>query len=308
MRTVVTGGAGFIGSHLAERLSAEGNEILVIDNLSSGSSRTELLKSLDIPVEVAGIGDEKVSGIIDRFAPQAIFHLAAQIDPRRSVIDPIHDANVNVIGTLRILEAAKQVKARVVFTSSGGTIYGEPDESEIPISEEVAGRPKSPYGISKRVSEDYLRFYQQTHGLAFVSLAPANVYGPRQDPFGEAGVVAIFTQRLLAGDECVIFGDGKQTRDFVYVADVVDAFIAALEKGEGETFNIGTGIETSVLELYDRLCGICGSNRPPRHDPEKPGEVRRSALSGAKAKAGLDWAPATSLEEGLRRTVESLQT
>lgn len=304
MRAIVTGGAGFIGSHLAERLGGEGNDVLVIDNFSSGTKHLKLLESRNIPVENVDIRQEKLTSVIEAFRPKTIYHLAAQPAVPVSVKDPVLDAKVNVVGLLRVLEAARLTGARVVFSSSGGTIYGE---AEPPVDESAVGRPSSPYGITKRVAEDYLRFYRDAHGLEFVSLALANVYGPRQDPHGEAGVVAIFTPKLLSGEECVVYGDGKQTRDFVYVADVVDAFVRASEKGEGETINIGTGIETSILELYDLLCGICGVDRPPRHEAERAGDLRRSALNPTKAKQILRWGPSAPFEEGLRKTVDSFR-
>ncbi|MGH2768513.1 MAG: NAD-dependent epimerase/dehydratase family protein [Actinomycetota bacterium] len=307
MRVVVTGGAGFIGSHLAERLRTEGHEVLVIDNLACGSARVPLLERLGIPLKIIDIRDESVGEGIRSFRPEVIFHLAAQIDVRRSVADPVHDAEVNVGGTLRVLEAARSAGARVMFASSGGTIYGEVDGQYLPVREEVAGRPTSPYGITKRVSEDYLRFYRQTYGLPFVSLALGNVYGPRQDPHGEAGVVAIFALQLLRGEQCVIYGDGSQTRDFVYVSDVVDAFVAALHRGDGETVNIATGSETSVAELYRAMAEACGVGKPARHEPERRGELRRSCLDVSKARRVLEWEPATGLQEGLRLTIESFR-
>jgi UDP-glucose 4-epimerase len=307
MRALVTGGAGFIGSHLAERLHNEGHKVLVVDNLASGTTRLPILQELGIDLDTTDIRQEKLRGVISSFAPQLIFHLAAQPNVNNSVADPLHDAKVNVVGTLRVLEAARDIKARVIFASSGGTIYGEVDEARLPTSEETQGRPGSPYGITKRVAEDYFRFYQRTYGLPFVSLALSNVYGPRQDPHGEAGVVAIFAFRLLKGERCVIFGDGKQTRDFVYVADVVGAFLAAMNGGERETINIGTGVETSVEELYRTMAEVCGADKDPVYEPERPGEVRRSSLDISKAKRVIGWKPATPLSEGLRLTINSFR-
>lgn len=306
MRTLVTGGAGFIGSHLAERLRVNGGEVVVVDNLSAGAARVGVLERLGIELEKLDVREKRVRSVIESFRPQIIYHLAAQIDVRRSVADPAHDADVNVVGTLKVLEAARSVGARIVFPSSGGTIYGEPDDSLLPVSEEVSGRPSSPYGIGKRVMEDYLRFYESAWKTRFVSLALGNVYGPRQDPHGEAGVVAIFGLRLLRGEQCVIYGDGGQTRDFVYVGDVVDAFAAAGRRGDGETINIGTGIETSVLDLYWEMAEICGLRSDPHHEEERAGELRRSCLDISKAKNVLGWEPGTPLTEGLRRTIESL--
>ncbi|MGH2706069.1 MAG: NAD-dependent epimerase/dehydratase family protein [Actinomycetota bacterium] len=304
MRAVVTGGAGFIGSHLSERLHEAGHDVLVIDDLSSGEGRVPILAKLGISFERADIREESAAAAIRSYRPEAVCHLAAQIDVRRSVADPVHDASVNVLGTLRILEAARACGARVLFASSGGTIYGEVPPEHLPAGEETIGRPTAPYGITKRVAEDYLRFFGTTYGLPFVSLALANVYGPRQDPHGEAGVVAIFTSKLLAGEPCVVYGDGGQTRDFVFVDDVVDAFVAALDRGTGETVNIGTGIETTVNDLYERIAAICGVGEPASRAPERAGELRQSALDARKAERVLDWRPATSLDDGLARTVE----
>lgn len=307
MRAIVTGAAGFIGSHLAGRLREGGHEVLGVDNLSAGAGRVPLLERAGIPLEVLDVRDGQMGKSIAAFRPEVIFHLAAQIDVRRSVADPLHDAAVNVLGTIRVLQSARGVGARVVFASSGGTIYGEVDPSMIPVGEETVGVPTSPYGIGKKVAEDYLRFYRSSYGLPFVSLALANVYGPRQDPFGEAGVVAIFGSRLARGEPCVIFGDGKQTRDFVYVGDVVGAFLAAAVRGDGETVNVGTGVETSVEDLYHAMAGLCGVGRPPRYEPERPGELRQSCLRISKAKRVLGWEPATSLEQGLQATVQWFQ-
>lgn len=307
MRAIVTGGAGFIGSHLSERLKSEGAEVLVLDNFVGGRHRLAVLEEAEIPVEEVDIRDERVSSLVASFHPDVIYHLAAQMDVRRSVADPIYDADVNIGGSLRLLEAARQASARFIHTSSGGCIYGEPDESFLPLTEEVQGRPSSPYGISKKVLEDYLRFYQDTYGLKFTSLALSNVYGPRQDPHGEAGVVAIFGSRLLAGEECVIYGDGKQTRDFVYVSDVVEAFFAAATKGDGETFNIGTGIETDVNDLFGMMSELVGVDQPARYAPPRQGELERSALDNSKAATLLGWSPKAGMQEGLQATIEFLR-
>lgn len=305
MRAIVTGGAGFVGSHLAERLHRDGHEVLVIDNLSSGTERLEVLSSQGITIDTTDIRQERLLRVIGDFAPAAILHLAAQIDVRVSVADPIHDAKVNIVGTLRVLEAARQAGARVVFSSSGGTIYGE---AEPPTPEDSTGLPTSPYGISKRVADDYLRFYRDVRGLEFVSLALANIYGPRQDPHGEAGVVAIFANKLLRREPCTIYGDGKQTRDFLFVDDAVEAFIRGLDKGEGERINVGSGVETTIADLYAAMASIAQVEADPLFEPERPGELQRSALDIRKAKAVLGWQPRVGLEEGLGRTIESFRT
>lgn len=307
MRALVTGGAGFIGSHLARTLHENGHETLVIDSLASGHSRVSSLEGLGIRLDRTDIRQEGLGGVFTEYKPDVVFHLAAQSSVPKSVEDPLLDAKVNVVGLLRVLECARQTDARIIFASSGGTIYGEPDESMLPIREDLIGRPVSPYGISKAVAEDYLRFYRDTHGIEFVSLALANVYGPGQDPFGEGLVVTIFSTRLTRGERCVISGDGKQTRDFVFVSDVVDAFIAASAKGEGETFNIGTGIETSIDELYRKMAALAGVEGEPEYGPERPGDVRRSCLDPTKAKKVLDWEPATALDQGLALTIESFR-
>lgn len=307
-RAVVTGGAGFIGSHLCERLASGGREVLVIDNLTSGKGRLPFLEAAGIRLEERDIRDPAAADAVEKFSPREIYHLAAQIDVRRSVEDPILDADINILGTLRILGAAQKVGARIITTSSGGTIYGEVAPENLPVGEEMDGRPTSPYGISKNVMEDYLVFYAETYGLKFVNLALGNVFGPRQDPHGEAGVVAIFGLKLLRGEQPFIFGDGRQTRDFVYVSDVVDAYLLASEKGDGERFNIGTGRQTSVEELYRAIAKICGVDLPPRHEPPRAGELQNSALDASKAKALLGWEPRNGLEEGLVQTVEFLRS
>jgi UDP-glucose 4-epimerase len=307
VRALVTGGAGFIGSHIVERLFNEGHDVLAIDNLSSGSSRVAFLEGLGVELDTTDIRQERLARLVEEFKPDQIFHLAAQIDVRHSISDPIHDAKVNVIGLLRVLEGASAVGAKVLFASSGGTIYGDVLPEELPVSETAVGRPTSPYGITKRVAEDYLRFFSDLRGLSFVSLALSNVYGPRQDPHGEAGVVAIFGLRLLTKDRCVVFGDGKQTRDFVYVDDVADAFISASEEGDAETFNIGTSVETSVEELYRELAEICDVSEEPEYAPARPGELDRISLDFSKAASRLGWSPKTSLRKGLEKTVESLR-
>ena len=306
-KAVVTGGAGFIGSHLVERLISEGYEILIIDNLVNGSKRVDLVGSLGADLDTTDISAPEVGDVIAAFAPKVVFHLAAQMDVRRSVADPVYDATVNILGTLRVLEAAAEVKARVVFSASGGCMYGDQDPSVFPISEEIQGRPDSPYGISKKIVEDYLRFYASTHNLEFVSLALGNVYGPRQDPAGEAGVVAIFGEKLISGETCTIYGDGKQTRDYVFVGDVVDAFLKASRAAEGETVNIATGEETSVNDLFGLMASIADANAQVDYLPARPGELQRNCLNIAKAKTALDWEPKTSLEQGLRITIDSFR-
>ena len=263
MKALVTGGAGFIGSTLVDRLLAEGHSVDVVDDLSSGSlaNLAEARSDRTAPLKVhqVDIRDPAVVEVIGRRQPEVVFHLAAQADVRVSVARPTFDAEVNVLGSLNVLEGARVAGTRkVVFASSGGTIYGEPAPADLPVKESHPQQPLSPYGVAKRVVTDYLHVYRQLHSIEFTSLAMANIYGPRQDPHGEAGVVAIFAGLLLAGKPCTVFGDGKQTRDFVYVDDAVDAFVRAADRGSGLLCNIGTGVETSVNELYDAMATAAG--------------------------------------------------
>jgi UDP-glucose 4-epimerase len=293
---------------MVDRLVAGGREVRVIDNLSSGEQRLPFLEAAGVKVDRLDIRDESSARLIEDFRPDEVYHFAAQMDVRRSVADPIYDADVNVLGTLRILGAAANAGARVVTASSGGCIYGEADPARFPLDEQTPKNPDSPYGITKSVMDDYLRFYSSINGLQYANLALGNVYGPRQDPAGEAGVVAIFGSRLLRGEPCAIFGDGSQTRDYVFVTDVVEAFFAASAKGDGETFNIGTGVETSVNDLYARMAAICGVEAEPEFKPARPGELDRSCLSSAKAGETLGWSPQKDLDEGLTETIEFLRT
>lgn len=305
MRAVVTGGAGFIGSKLVESLRHDGSDVLVVDNLAAGDRRVPFLERVGARLEPIDITDPSLAAVIGQYRPDVIFHLAAQIDVRVSVADPVVDATINIAGALAVLEAAREVGARFVFTSSGGCIYGEAEEP--PVDESATGRPTSPYGISKKVIADYLHFYALTYGLRSVVLALANVYGPGQDPSGESGVVAIFAGRLLSGEPCYIYGDGSATRDYVYVSDVVDAVKTAATLGDGELFNIGTGAETSVASLHGLMMGIIGSDLEPIYADARPGELQRSALDHGKATKILGWAPKVTLEEGLRLTIDSFR-
>ncbi|MFC0081996.1 NAD-dependent epimerase/dehydratase family protein [Aciditerrimonas ferrireducens] len=304
MRVLVTGGAGFIGSTLVDRLLAEGHQVDVVDNLSTGSlanlgearaghRRAFSFHQLDIR------GPELVPLMVRR-RPEVVFHLAAQADVRRSVADPVEDAEVNVLGTLRVLEGAVACGAsRVVYAASGGTLYGEPRAQDLPVRESHPRRPLTPLGVSTLAGLEYLRCWRELHDLEFCALALANVYGPRQDPHGEAGVVAIFAERLLAGEPLVIYGDGQQTRDFVYVDDVVDAFVRAVERGGGLLLHVGTGQEVSVLELARLLGKVAGVEPTLTFAPPRAGELRRNALDPGRAAVHLGWRPWTPLEEGL---------
>jgi UDP-glucose 4-epimerase len=312
----VTGAAGFIGSHLVDRLVSEGDDVHGIDDMSSGAManlddarRSNLGKfhfhRLDITSTALG-------EYVGRSKPEIIFHLAAQVDVRKSVKDPIHDAMINVIGSLNVLESARKAGTRkVIFTSSGGCIYGEPDESRLPVTEDQVylpeAMPESPYGVSKKVVLDYLRYYKEVQGLNYTALALANVYGPRQEPASEVGlegqVVAIFARRMLARRPTTIYGDGSQTRDFVFVDDVVSAFMAAREKGDGELINVGSGKELSVTELHTRLTELTGNRFEPIYGGARPGELQRIYVDPSKAGEVLGWRPTVELEEGLKQTV-----
>jgi UDP-glucose 4-epimerase len=295
----VSGGAGFIGSHVVDAYLAAGHTVAVIDNLSSGK-RENLNTGATFYKE--DIRSEQISDIFEKESFDVINHLAAQIDLRNSVEDPLYDAQVNILGSLNLFQHAVRFDIKkIIFSSTGGAIYGEQDV--FPADEEHPIRPLSPYGVAKLTVEKYLYFYQQTYGLCTINLRYANVYGPRQDPHGEAGVVAIFTQRLLSGRECLIHGDGKQTRDYVYVGDVVAANLLALEQGTSDTFNIGTGIETDVNEIFGHLNTFTGAGVEPVHGPAKLGEQRRSVIDPGKAKRILGWEPKVPMEEGMKETV-----
>lgn len=308
MSTVlVTGGAGFIGSHLSDRLLAEGHHVVALDDLSTGR-----IANLN---EARGYGNDftffnmdiRADGLLslfERHRPEIVMHLGAQAAVATSVEDPILDASINVMGTLNVLECARKTGVRkVVYAASGGTLYGEP--RKLPVRETAlsGARPVSPYGVSKKVALDYLDFYHRHHGIGWTALALGNVYGPRQDPHGEAGVIAIFSACMIAGESPTIFGDGNQTRDYVFVDDVVHAFALAAERGDGRLVNIGTSVETSVNGLYLMLADIMGVSGEPRSGLARPGDLRRNALDIALAADVLGWRPWTHLEDGLRETV-----
>jgi UDP-glucose 4-epimerase len=304
VRALVTGGAGFIGSTLVDRLLAEGHAVDVVDDLSTGTlsnlAEARADRDHELKVHQIDIRDSAVIDLIARRRPEVVFHLAAQADVRVSVARPIFDAEVNVIGSLNVIEGARQGGTRkVVFASSGGTIYGEPAADALPVRESHPQQPLSPYGVAKRVVTDYLHVYRELHALEFTSLAMANIYGPRQNPHGEAGVVAIFAGLLLEGKPCTIYGDGHQTRDFVYVDDAVDAFVRAADRGSGLLCNIGTGRETSVNELYETMAAAAGVTAAPVHAPARPGELARSALDPGRAAMHLGWEPWTDLPAGV---------
>lgn len=300
MRILVTGGAGFIGSHLVDRLIQEGHEVSIVDDLSTGKKKNINPKATFYKLDIL---NPKVERVFKKARPEAMFHHAAQMDVRRSVKDPIFDGQVNILGTVNLLEqAVKAGTKRVIFASSGGAIYGEQDY--FPAREDHPQRPVSPYGISKLAGEHYLYYYGRTYGLQWTSLRYANVYGPRQDPFGEAGVVAIFTLKLLQNEQPVINGTGKQTRDYVAIDDVVEANMTVLNNGLTETFNVGTGRETSVNQLFRMLAEAMGSPIKERYGPERRGEQLRSCLDAGKLARAAEWEARTSLPDGLKRTVD----
>ena len=300
MRTIVTGGAGFIGSHVVETLLARGDEVHVVDDLSKGKRENvpaaATLHVLDVR--------EPLDALAQETAAEAFVHLAAQADVRVSVARPAFDAEVNVIGTVNVLEAARLVGARVVFASTGGAIYGE---CVRPAREDDPCLPLSPYGAAKLAGEGYLGAFARLVGTPHLALRFGNVYGPRQDPHGEAGVVAIFLGRLLEGEPCRIFGDGSQSRDYVYVCDVARATVAALDRPTGGVLNIGTGVATSVLKLYEACRLVAGSDAEPVHEAERPGELGRSVLDGRLAAETIGFEPQTSLDAGVAATWEWLR-
>ena len=316
MRVLVTGAAGFIGSHLVDRLVSEGEEVLGVDNLSSGTlanladarrSRVGKFTFQRVDVTSTALGE-----LIKRQKPEVIFHLAAQVDVRKSVADPLQDATINILGTLNVLQSASYVGARkVVFTSSGGCIYGEPDPSRLPVTEDQIylpeSLPESPYGVSKKVAIDYLRYFKVVKDLDYTALALSNVYGPRQEPASEVGlegqVVAIFSRKMLGGRPCTIYGDGTQTRDFVFVDDVVSAFVAARDRGSGELINVGSGRELSVNELYAKLAQLTNARFEPVYAAARPGELQRIVVDASKAGRELGWSPQVDLDDGLKQTV-----
>ena len=300
MKILVTGGAGFIGSHVVDAFVAAGHDVLVVDDLSSGKRENLNPKATFHQLDVQ---DLKIGELIRDERPAVLNLHAAQMDVRRSVADPLFDARVNVLGTINLLEAARKANVRrVLFVSSGGAVYGE--QERFPAPETHPTNPVSPYGVSKRAGELYAFFYQAEYQLPFVALRYANVYGPRQDPHGEAGVVAIFSGRMLRGEPITVNGDGKQTRDYVYVGDVARANVLALESTCTGPVNIGTGVETDVNTLARLLLDAAASRSEVRHGPAKQGEQRRSVVDARRAADVLGWRPEVSLADGLRRTVD----
>jgi len=300
MKVLVTGGAGFIGSHLVDRLILEGHEAVVVDNLVTGKRRNINRAARFYKMDVQSWRLER---IFRNERPNVVMHLAAQMDVRKSVEDPMFDAQVNVLGTLNVLQqAVKHGVRKVIFSSSGGAIYGE--QETYPAPESHVLKPLSPYGLSKLCGEQYLSYFQRVSGLQAVSLRYANVYGPRQDPEGEAGVVAIFIQKMLNNEQAVINGNGRQTRDFVFVEDVVEANLAMMGQETQGTYNVGTGVETSINDLFRILVQHTGSTCKEMHGPAKKGEQARSVIDCTKLRQEVSWEPKADLSEGLKKTVE----
>ena len=300
VRILVTGGAGFIGSHVADRYIELGHEVAVLDDFSHGRAENVNPRAR---VYRKSILDDDLAAVLQDFRPEAVSHHAAQVNVRKSVDDPGFDAQVNVLGSLRVYQAAVACACRkVIYASSGGACYGPP--ARLPAAEATPIRPVCPYGVSKHVAEKYLELYGDLYGLRYTVLRYANVYGPRQDPHGEAGVVAIFSRKMLDRQEAFINGDGLQTRDYVFVGDIIRANLAALKLEGYHTINIGTGTETDVLTIFDTLNRLTGANQPRRHRPAPGGEQRRSSIDPSLAADLLSWKPQVDLEDGLCRTVD----
>lgn len=302
MKILVTGGAGFIASHVVDAYINLGHDVVVVDNLSSGKKEFINKKAKFYQADIRD--RDKISRIFVKERPEVINHHAAQISVRNSVEDPLNDAEVNLLGLLNLLEEGRKIGVKkIIFASSGGVVYGE--ATNIPTPEDYNPlQPLSPYGVSKLASEYFLHVYQKMYKMPYIALRYSNVYGPRQNPHGEAGVVAIFSLKLLKGGNPIINGDGKQTRDYIYVGDVVEANKIALTSSEIGSFNIGTGIETNVLEIYQNIKEITGTSASAKHGPAKSGEQKRSVLSFQKARKILGWEPKVILKEGLKKTVE----
>lgn len=310
MRALVTGGSGFVGSHLTDALLARGDEVVVVDDLSMGK-KANLAGALEAGAEllVEDITDERaMTRVFEQARPEVVFHLAAQPHVRRSVAEPILDLRTNIEGTVKLLELARRFEPRrIVFASSGGAIYGEGEGRELPLDEDAECFPYSQYGQSKMAGELYLGLYARLYGISSIALRLANVYGPRQDPAGEAGVVAIFALALTGGQTPIVFGDGKQTRELIYVDDVVRAFLAGADSDAEGRYNVGTGLETSVWELGEALAPLCGRDAfEPEMQPAQTGEIQRIVTSSEPAAETLGWRPEVELDDGLQRTVAAL--
>jgi UDP-glucose 4-epimerase len=301
MRILVTGGAGFIGSHVVDRFVGLGHDVAVFDNLSTG--RREHLHEKARFFHADLVDPAAVEAVVGEFQPEVVDHHAAQIDVRKSVDDPRRDAEINILGSIALLESCRRHRVRkVIYASTGGALYGE--ARFLPATEEHPINPEAPYGASKHAVEHYLYIWKLLHGLDYTVLRYPNVFGPRQNPHGEAGVNAIFIGRMLSGERPIIFGTGEQLRDYLFIDDVVDANEIALTRGSGEMVNLGTGVGTSVLQIFRELQTVLAFPHEPIFDAARPGEIQRITLDGARAREVLGWAPKVSFREGLRRTVD----
>jgi len=299
-KSLVTGGAGFIGSHIVDRLVEAGHTVSIIDNLSTGR-RANINPAARFHEDDVRDG-ERVLAVFREEKPDYVFHLAAQMDVRKSVVDPVYDAQCNILGSLNLIEAARQVGARkLVYASTGGAVYGEP--RELPVKETHPIDPMCPYGATKHTVEHYLFMYRANYGIDYTVLRYPNIYGPRQDPHGEAGVVAIFSQLMLAGKQPKVFGDGSQTRDYVFVSDVVDANVLAIDGGSGGIFNLGTGVETSVTDVFRTVAAAVGYTGEPLFAEERLGEIHRICLDASLIGKTLGWTPKHTFEQGVAKAV-----
>ncbi len=299
MNLIISGGAGFIGSHLVDRLLEDGHSVVILDNLSTGKKENLNPKATFHQVDIS---EDDLEPIFQKEKSETLFHLAAQVDVRKSVADPLFDLKTNIIGTLRLYECARKFGvSKVVFASSGGVIYGETQD---PANEENPPDPISPYGVSKLAGEHYLRYYAKEYDIKYTVLRYANVYGPRQDPFGEAGVIGIFSKQMIKNEDPILFGFGKMVRDYVYVGDIVNATVSSITKGDNEIVNIGTGVGTTVEELFLKMKEITGFEGKPINKPARPGELKKNTLNPEKAKSVLNWNAGVPLEEGIKKTVE----
>jgi len=302
MKILVTGGAGFIGSHIVDSHIEMGYEVIVLDNLSTGKKKN---LNPDATFYELDIRDDDAAQVILDEKPDVISHQAAQVQVTISQKQPALDVDINITGSIKMLEAARKASVgKFIFASTGGAIYGDPNPSQLPADEELIPAPISNYGAAKLSVEKYLHVYADMYGLNYVSLRYSNVFGPRQDPYGEAGVTAIFALKMLADEEVLMFGDGTETRDYTYISDIVEANVLALEKGDREIFCVGRSIEVTVPEIFDRISAIIGYKKEPVRKPLRPGEVHRIYLDNSKAKRVLGWEPKVKFEEGLERTVE----
>jgi UDP-glucose 4-epimerase len=304
MKILVTGGAGFIGSHVVDAFVAAGHDVAIVDDLSTGKRENVNPRAR---LHVLDLRDSDLGKVFAEVKPEVVCHQAAKASVRESMVEPVLYADVNITGGVKLLELCRQYRVRkFIYASTGGALYGDPQY--LPADEAHPIGPLDPYGVSKAALEYYLPLYQKYNNLAFTTLRYANVYGPRQDPYGEAGVVAIFSRRMLSGDQAIINGNGEQERDFVYVGDVARANVIALDKGDGGTFNLGTGVGTSINEIFARLKAITGYTLPDKHGPAKVGEVFKVYLKADRARRELGWQPAVDLDQGLRLTVEYFRT